>query len=115
MGFDIKGQKGNSLYFSCWGWRPIQLLVTALCSDFLTKKEITDLGFNDGQHYNKTKANKIAVKLKDFLAEKNKENYEKIKTSIMKSLGEDYKNCWDKNNIKKFAEFLRKFGGFDIY
>jgi hypothetical protein len=118
MGFDIYGRKPSSdagKYFrnTIWWWRPLRLLITLSCADILTIEDMRKLEFNDGHLYSPKKAEAIASRLGEIAAdEKLLSSYE---TEIKRVLPEIYKDCWSKDNILEFVEFLRNSGGFQVY
>ena len=54
------------VYFrnSVWEWRPLWDFITATCNDILTEENIKGGDFNDGHKISKTKAKKIAARLR---------------------------------------------------
>jgi hypothetical protein len=60
--------KNPGSYFraNVWYWRPIWSFVCGACEDFLTKTDMKKGGLNDGALISKTKANKIAQRLKNL-------------------------------------------------
>ena len=77
MGFDLYGMNATSKeegdYFraNVWWWRPLWQYVTVCCDDILTENDIVKGSYNDGHRISKTKANRIASRLK--IADKNGE------------------------------------------
>ena len=56
----------NGAYFrnNVWWWRPLWDFVCNICNDFLTEKDMEGGCYNDGVKISKTKAKKIATRLK---------------------------------------------------
>jgi len=54
------------VYFrnNVWWWRPLWSFVSGMCADILTEKDIESGSYNDGHKISKTKAKKIAARLR---------------------------------------------------
>jgi len=55
---------GSYFRTNVWFWRPLWQYVTVTCDDILTEKDMESGEFNDGHRISKTKANRIASRLK---------------------------------------------------
>ena len=55
---------GSYFRTNVWFWRPLWQYVTVSCDDILTEKDMENGGYNDGHRISKTKANRIASRLK---------------------------------------------------
>ena len=69
MGFDLYGmnaeaEEGDYYRANVWYWRPLWQYVTVACDDILTGRDMEKGEFNDGHKISKTKANRIASRLK---------------------------------------------------
>ena len=70
MGFDLYGMNATSKeegdYFraNVWWWRPLWQYVSITCEDILTENDMERGSYNDGHRISKTKANRIASRLK---------------------------------------------------
>jgi hypothetical protein len=118
MGFDIVGlapKNDTGRYFrnNVWWWRPLQALITILCADELTEEETRELGFNDGYKYSAEKAALIAERLAEVAA--NDEMLDHYRGHILELLSDSYKDCWDRDNVVEFIEFLKNSGGFEVW
>ena len=95
MGFDLYGMNATSKeegdYFraNVWWWRPLWQYVSITCEDILTENDMERGSYNDGHRISKTKANRIASRLK--IADKNGEimKYELEYKKYLKSLPEE--------------------------
>ena len=70
--FDLKGQyeednPGDYFRNNVWFWRPLWNFVCDTCGDFLTDRDMSGGDSNDGHRISKSKAEKIAVKLREAL------------------------------------------------
>ena len=55
---------GSYFRANVWYWRPLWQYVTVTCDDILTEKDMESGAYNDGHRISKTKANRIASRLK---------------------------------------------------
>tara|TARA_R110000737_G_scaffold58043_1_gene83855 strand:+ start:158 stop:733 length:576 start_codon:yes stop_codon:yes gene_type:complete len=80
---------GSYFRANVWWWRPIWQYISITCEDILTEKDMEKGEYNDGHKISKTKANRIASRLK--LADKNGEimKYESEYKAYLKSLPEE--------------------------
>ena len=82
-----------------WWWRPLWNFVCQSCDDFLTNKDIEGGSFNDGRKISKTKAKRIASRLRNL-----------IKDGTVGKLDEEYKAKYEvaSSHNKKVQEKLDK-------
>ena len=100
-----------------WWWRPLWKFVCGVCDDILTDADRGAGEFNDGHHINHKKATAIAERLFEMLDNGQVKEYEKEYKKYIDSLSED---DWSKSypfsidNVRAFATFCSKCGGFEI-
>ena len=100
-----------------WWWRPLWKFVCGVCDDILTDTDRGAGEFNDGHHINHKKATAIAERLFEMLDNGQVKEYEKEYKKYIDSLSE---NDWSKSypfsidNVRAFATFCSKCGGFEI-
>ena len=91
--------------------------VCGVCDDILTDTDRGAGEFNDGHHINHKKATAIAERLFEMLDNGQVKEYEKEYKKYIDSLSED---DWSKSypfsidNVRAFATFCSKCGGFEI-
>lgn len=112
------------LYFrnNVWWWRPLWEYVCSSCEDILSEEDILAGSYNDGRKISKTKAKKIAERLRLHLdtgiVDKYKSNHdkklEKLKASEDKDIQFFANYPFDKENVERFALFCEESGGFTI-
>jgi len=73
---------GNYFRANVWGWRPLWQFVCEFCSDFLSEKDMRAGDFNDGMKICKTKAKKIAARIRRLRRDGTLVKYSLIKTEI---------------------------------
>ena len=101
-----------------WFWRPLWNFVTGCCGDILSEKDIEKGYYNDGHKISKTKAKKIAVRLRKFFKDGSVAAYESFYSRQTSKLKED---DWNKNypfsiqNVREFERFCEHCGGFEIW
>jgi len=113
-------EANDGAYFrnNVWWWRPLWSFVCSICDDILTEKDMEKGGWNDGHRISKTKAKKIAVRLRQSLKEGHVDAYETFYTKKVAELPE---KDWNKHypfnvdNVKQFERFCEHSGGFEIY
>tara|TARA_Y100000034_G_C6675309_1_gene296658 strand:+ start:46 stop:555 length:510 start_codon:yes stop_codon:yes gene_type:complete len=111
--------KNEGAYFrnNVWYWRPLWNFVSKACNDILTDKDIESGYMNDGHRISKTKAKRIASRLRKYLRDGYVDSYESWYARSLSKLPED---DWNKNypfsiqNIRDFERFCEKSGGFEI-
>ena len=90
MGFDIVGnsktEAGEYFRNNVWWWRPLWNFVCQACEDILTKDEIEGGEYNSGTKISKAKADKIANKLAELIAEGEVLKYEEEYMASIKKL-----------------------------
>jgi hypothetical protein len=100
-----------------WYWRPLWNFVTGCCNDILTEKDIESGYMNDGHKICKTKAKRIAGRLRKFFDDGSVAAYESWYARSISKLPED---DWNKSypfseeNVRQFANFCANSGGFRI-
>ena len=110
-------EAGGYFRNNVWAWRPLWHFVTEVCDDILTEKDVEKGSFNDGHKINKKKAEAIADKLYSLLDNGQVKEYEEGYKEHFDSLNE---KDWDRHypfseeNVRKFADFCAKCGGFEI-
>ena len=112
--------KTDGAYFrnNVWFWRPLWNFVSGCCNDILTEKDIESGYMNDGHKISKTKAKRIASRLRKFLEEGSVSAYSSWYTRNISQLEE---KDWNKNypfseeNVREFERFCEHSGGFQIY
>ncbi len=122
------------IYFATnvWGWRPIWEFVCNVCDNILTEKDIHGGQFNGGHKISKTKAIKIANKIKKLDKDNIIKDYE-ILTNKKVNAAKEWNETWqtaiqqdprlrdwtdaypfNRDLILKFAKFCEQSGGFTI-
>ena len=100
-----------------WHWRPLWTFVCRVCDDILTEKDVEAGSYNDGHRIGKTKAKKIARKLRHLLKSRQVQAYDSIYKREQDKLDE---KDWNKSypfsvdHVKEFERFCEKSGGFEI-
>ena len=100
-----------------WWWRPLWEFISGICSDILTKEDIRMGGFNDGHKIGKTKARRIAARIRRCLKDEYADVYDSWYAMKQKNLPDD---DWSKNypfnvdNVIAFERFCEHSGGFKI-
>ena len=110
----------DGAYFrnNVWFWRPLWNFVSKCCDDILTEKDIEQGYFNDGHKISKTKAKRMASRLRKFFENGSVDAYESWYTRNISQLEE---NDWNKNypfsidNVREFERFCEYSGGFEIW
>lgn len=100
---------GNYFRANVWWWRPLWDFTANNCDDILTSKDIEAGSVNDMHKISKTKANKIAKRLKETLKDGTADSYE---TRIMErqELSIEANAIVDKG-LNKLAEIVKKETG----
>ena len=122
------------IYFraNVWGWRPIWEFICNVCDEILTEKDIQSGQFNDGHKISKTKAIKIANRIKELDKDNIIKDYE-ILTNEKVNAAKEYNETWEtaiqqdprlrdwtdaypfnRDLILKCANFCEQSGGFTI-
>lgn len=68
--------KGDYFRMNVWWWRPLWNFVCLHCDDILSEKDIDCGSYNDGHIICKTKAKKVASRLRKMLKNGNVKHYE---------------------------------------
>ena len=101
-----------------WFWRPLWNFVSGCCADILTEKDIDSGYMNDGHRISKTKAKRIASRLRKFFKDGSVDAYETWYSRQVSKLKDD---DWNKNypfslqNVRDFEKFCEHSGGFEIW
>ena len=77
---------GSYFRANVWYWRPLWQYVTVTCDDILTEKDMESGAYNDGHRISKTKANRIASRLKKLDKDGSIMKYELGYKEYLKSL-----------------------------
>jgi len=100
---------GNYFRNNVWYWRPLWDFVCSTCYDILTEKDMEGGSFNDGHEISKTKAIRIANRLKKMdklgTLDKSEDTYKKQKIHCDKHNKKIEKKM---NNLKKEVVELTK-------
>ena len=116
----IECQDANEgAYFrnNVWFWRPLWNFVTGCCDNILTERDVEQGYFNDGHKICKTKAKRIASRLRRYLKNGHISAYEAWYSKEISQLKE---GDWNKNypfsiqNVRDFERFCEHSGGFRI-
>ena len=113
-------EANEGAYFrnNVWFWSPLWNFVTGCCDDILTEKDVEQGYFNDGHKISKTKAKRIASRLRTYFKNGSVASYETWYSKQISQLKED---DWNKNypfsiqNVRDFERFCEHSGGFEIY
>jgi len=92
---------GSYFRANVWWWRPLWQYISVACEDILTEKDMERGEYNDGHKISKTKANRIASRLK--LADKNGEimKYESEYKAYLNSLPEEDCNICEGTGVRE--------------
>ena len=116
----MEWQEANEgAYFrnNVWFWRPLWNFVTGCCDNILTERDVEQGYFNDGHKICKTKAKRIASRLRKYLKNGHISAYEAWYSKEISQLKE---GDWNKNypfsiqNVRDFERFCEHSGGFRI-
>ena len=113
-------EANDGAYFrnNVWWWRPLWNYVCGSCADILSEKNMNAGNYNDGHRISKTKAKKIAVRLRKALKDGHVDSYEAFYTKKVSQLDD---KDWNKNypfsidNVRQFERFCERSGGFEIW
>jgi hypothetical protein len=110
----------DGAYFrnNVWFWRPLWSYVCSVCYDILSDKDMRGGDFNDGYMISRTKAKKIASKLRKMLENGHVELVEAEYKLDQDQLPEgDFEKSYPFNtdNVREFERFCEKSGGFEIW
>ena len=73
---------GNYFRANVWGWRPIWQFICDFCSDILSEKDMMAGEFNDGKKICKTKAKRVAARIRRLRRDGTLGTYSDIKNEI---------------------------------
>tara|TARA_R100000458_G_C8201843_1_gene192128 strand:+ start:278 stop:793 length:516 start_codon:yes stop_codon:yes gene_type:complete len=123
---------GRYFRVNVWGWRPIWGFVCNVCDEILTEKDCEYGHYNGGHKISKTKAVKIAKKIKKLDKDNIIKGYETL-TNEKVNAAREYNERWEvaieqdsrlrdwtasypfsRDLILKFANFCEQSGGFTI-
>ena len=112
-------EENVGVYFrnNVWSWRPLWDFVYSVCHDILTEEDVQHGHSNSGHKISAKKANRIADKLYSMLNNGQVEEYEKTYKEKLSKLHEkdwDRSYPFDKDNVRRFADFCANSGGFEI-
>jgi hypothetical protein len=110
-------EAGGYFRNNVWWWHPLWDFACDVCDDILTETDRTEGHGNGGHKISKKKAEAIAGRLYSLLGNGQVEEYEKRYKERLNNLNEkdwnrDYP--FHKKNVKAFADFCAKGGGFEI-
>ena len=110
----------DGAYFrnNVWFWRPLWSYVCSVCYNILSDKDMDSGSFNDGHRISKTKAKRIASKLRKLLegghVELVEANYKQEQEQL--SEGDFNKHYpFSVQNVIEFERFCEHSGGFEIW
>jgi DnaJ-class molecular chaperone len=138
-----KKTKGAYFRNSCWGWRPLWHFVCNTCMDILPVNAFEKGNYNDGYEISKDMATRIGLRLEHLINQGSVKLYEQTYKDTMDRIPDEtcsicngkgvreYRVCvsckgsgkrrpsetfylLDEENVKEFAEFCLKSGGFTI-
>ena len=66
---------GSYFRSNVWWWRPLAKIIEVSCKNFLSKKQLKSLHYNDGTLYQEDVALKMAEKIRDFVKSKEGKRY----------------------------------------
>jgi len=100
-----------------WFWRPLWSYVASVCWNILSDKDIEKGSWNDGHKISKTKAKRIASRLRRLIREGHVASVEaKYKNEQDKLPDGDWDKAYPFNeeNVRQFSNFCENSGGFEI-
>ena len=116
---------GSYFRANVWYWRPIWSFVCGACNDILTENDMERGSFNDGHKISKTKAKRIATKLRKNLKNGHIhelcDRYEKNRSMLKlankddKKLSSTFSYPMNTENFEEFQRFCENSGGFEIW
>lgn len=71
-----KDNPGSYFRNNVWWWRPLWNFICITCDDILSQKQMDSGGYNDGVKIYKTKAKKLAIRIKKLDADGTIQKYE---------------------------------------
>ena len=101
-----------------WWWRPLWHFVCHSCDNILTDKDAEQGVFNDGHKISKTKAKRIASRLRRLLKSGEVGAYKSMYDRHLSKLPNDSWGTsypFDVENVERFERFCENSGGFQIY
>jgi len=132
MGFDIHGVKPTEVehydnfkkeevvtgeYFraNVWYWRPLWTYICRTCDDILTEDDMEAGEYNDAHIISKSKAKRIATRLRKLDKNGYTMNYEKSYYEGAREAQEKVGHYpFESQVVFEFAEFCKESGGFEI-
>tara|TARA_R100001594_G_scaffold145344_1_gene195416 strand:- start:1394 stop:1903 length:510 start_codon:yes stop_codon:yes gene_type:complete len=100
-----------------WSWKPLWTFVCSNCDDFLTDEDAEGGSHNNGYTVNKTKAKKIAQRLRKLIASGDVSAYKTLYDQYLESLPnahDDKAYPFEIEDVKEFERFCELSGGFEI-
>ena len=110
--------EGSYFRNNVWFWRPLWSFVCGACGDILTRNDVEQGSYNDGHKISKTKAKRIASRLRRYLKDGHVDAYESWYARKVSQLKDDDCNKnypFSIDNVKEFERFCEHSGGFQIY
>ena len=92
---------GSYFRANVWWWRPLWQYVTVACYDILTEKDMERGDYNDGHRISKTKANRIASRLKKLDKDGSIMKYESEYKAYLKSLPREDCNICEGTGVRE--------------
>ena len=92
---------GSYFRTNVWYWRPLWQYVTVACDDILTGKDMERGEYNDGHRISKTKANRIASRLKKLDKDGSIMKYESEYKTYLKSLPREDCNICEGTGVRE--------------
>jgi hypothetical protein len=92
---------GSYFRANVWWWRPLWQYVTVACYDILTEKDMERGDYNDGHRISKTKANRIASRLKKLDKNGSIMKYESEYKAYLKSLPREDCNICEGTGVRE--------------
>ena len=92
---------GSYFRANVWWWRPLWQYVTVACYDILTEKDMERGDYNDGHRISKTKASRIASRLKKLDKNGSIMKYESEYKAYLKSLPREDCNICEGTGVRE--------------
>jgi len=102
---------GSYFRNNVWWWRPLWTFIGAACDDILTEKDMSNGNYNDGHKISKTKALKIAARLRKLDKQGVIDGYEETTMEMVRQAHDDNKKL--KKEAAKLLNVVKKETGND--